>query len=222
VIEESFRGTLAAMGFEEQLMRLKPEPDVEEAPGQFWKDFIHDTAPEFRKSTFEQIETLIQPIWSELISGSIYATGRLTQIFGEVRPDVIVQDNVVAFAPVVTAGTPWVRIVSCNPLEVSDPALPPALSGLPAGDRSGWERFRDAYRDAHAGLHHDFDTFLRDHGAPALPGQPTTTISRVLPGGHGACLVVLAIARLTDRQPGVAGIAPETDGRDRRRGAVSE
>jgi len=129
------------MGFEEQLMRLKPEPDVEEAPGQFWKDFIHDTAPEFRKSTFEQIETLIQPIWSELISGSIYATGRLTQIFGEVRPDVIVQDNVVAFAPVVTAGTPWVRIVSCNPLEVSDPALPPALSGLPAGDRSGWERF---------------------------------------------------------------------------------
>jgi len=31
VIGEAFRGTLAAMGFEEQLMRLKPEPDVASA-----------------------------------------------------------------------------------------------------------------------------------------------------------------------------------------------
>src|SRR5207237_205843 len=44
VIEESFKGTLAAKGFEEQLMRLKPKPAMDEAPGQFWKDFIRDTA----------------------------------------------------------------------------------------------------------------------------------------------------------------------------------
>jgi UDP:flavonoid glycosyltransferase YjiC (YdhE family) len=136
VIKESFKGTLRAKGFDEQLMRLKPRPDVEEEPGQFWKDFIRDTALEFRKSTFEQIETLIKPIWRELIDGSIYVNDRLKAIFDSIAPDVIVQDNVVAFPAVLMAEVPWVRIVSCSPLEIADPALPPALSGLPTSDAS--------------------------------------------------------------------------------------
>jgi MGT family glycosyltransferase len=169
VIEESFRGTLRAKGFEEQVMRLKPTPDVEEAPGQFWKDFIRETAPEFRKSTFEQIDTLIEPIWRELVAGSIYVNDQLTAIFDAVAPDVIVQDNVVAFPAVLTAEVPWVRIVSCNPLEIADPALPPPLSGLPIGDTSQWEPFRRAYGAAHADLHRDFSRFARDQGCPPLP-----------------------------------------------------
>src|SRR4051794_26997755 len=52
VIEESFAGTLEEKGFEERLMRLSPPPEQEEEPGQFWKDFIRDTAPVFRKTTF--------------------------------------------------------------------------------------------------------------------------------------------------------------------------
>jgi UDP:flavonoid glycosyltransferase YjiC (YdhE family) len=40
VVEESFAGGLEAQGFEERLMRLGPSPEVEEEPGQFWKDFI--------------------------------------------------------------------------------------------------------------------------------------------------------------------------------------
>ena len=48
VVEESFAGTLEAKGFEERLMRLGPPPEVPEVPGQFWKDFIRDTAPVFR------------------------------------------------------------------------------------------------------------------------------------------------------------------------------
>ena len=55
IVEESFAGTLEARGFEERLMRLGPPPEVEEAPGQFWKDFIRDTAPVFRKPTIEQL-----------------------------------------------------------------------------------------------------------------------------------------------------------------------
>ena len=48
IVEESFAGTLEAKGFEERLMRLGPPPEVPEVPGQFWKDFIRDTAPVFR------------------------------------------------------------------------------------------------------------------------------------------------------------------------------
>ena len=50
IVEESFAGTLEARGFEERLMRLGPAPAEPEVPGQFWIDFIRDTAPVFRKT----------------------------------------------------------------------------------------------------------------------------------------------------------------------------
>jgi MGT family glycosyltransferase len=169
VVEESFAGTLEARGFEERLMRLKPKPEVEETPGQFWKDFIRDTAPQFRKPTLEQLETLIRPIWDELIDGARYVDQRLEELFDEVRPDVIVQDNVVGFAAVAASEIPWVRIQSCNPLELKDPDLPPTFSGYSSQERSGWNEFRRRYRELHEDPWKDFDAFFRDRGAPGLP-----------------------------------------------------
>jgi MGT family glycosyltransferase len=169
VVEESFAGTLEAQGFEEGLMRLKPPPEVEEAPGQFWKDFVRDTAPEFRKPTIEQLETFILPVWQELVDGARYADDRLREIFGELEPDVIVEDNVVAFPAVPASGGPWVRIVSCNPLEVKDPALPPPFSGYPTGDPTGWVEFRARYAELHSPLQQEFSAFCEERGAPPLP-----------------------------------------------------
>ena len=172
VVEESFAGTLEAQGFEEALMRLKPAPTASalESPGQFWKEFVRDTAPEFRKPTIEQLEGFVLPVWQELVDGARYVDGRLGEIFEEVRPDVIVQDNVVGFPAVVASGRPWVRIVSCNPLELKDPALPPTFSGYPTGDFVRWEEFRARYRDLHAPLQQEFSEFCVERGAPPLPG----------------------------------------------------
>jgi MGT family glycosyltransferase len=169
VVEESFAGTLEAQGFEEALMRLKPPPEVEEAPGQFWKDFVRDTAPEFRKPTIEQLETFILPVWQELVDGARYVDERLREIFDELEPGAIVEDNVVAFPAVPASGRPWVRIVSCNPLELKDPELPPPFSGYPTGDRSAWEEFRSRYRDLHEPLQAAFSAFCEERGAPPLP-----------------------------------------------------
>jgi MGT family glycosyltransferase len=169
LVEESFAGTLAAKGFEERLMRLQPPPEVPEEPGQFWKDFIRDTAPHFRKSTTEQLESLILPIWEQLVSGAFYVEERLGEIFSEVQPDVIVQDNVVAFPAVLAASVPWVRIVSCNPLELPDAALPPVFSGLSTTDQTAWGGFRDTYSRLHADLHRTFDDFVQARGCPSLP-----------------------------------------------------
>jgi len=169
VVEESFAGTLEAQGFEEALMRLKPPVETEEAPGQFWKDFVRDTAPEFRKPTIEQLETFILPVWRELVDGARYADERLREIFGELEPDVIVQDNVVAFPAVPASGRPWVRIVSCNPLELKDPELPPVFSGYPTADRGGWDEFRARYRGLHEPLWREFSAFCEERGAPLLP-----------------------------------------------------
>ena len=170
VVEESFTGTLEAQGFEEALMRLKPPAEVEEAPGQFWKDFVRDTAPEFRKPTVDQLETFILPVWQELVDGARYVDDRLREIFGELEPDVIVQDNVVGFPAVLAFGRPWVRIVSCNPLELKDPALPPTFSGYPTRDRSGWDEFRRRYRELHEPLQAQFSAFCEERGATPLPG----------------------------------------------------
>jgi MGT family glycosyltransferase len=150
-------------------MRLGPPPETPEEPGQFWKDFIRDTAPVFRQSTLEQLGSFIAPTWQALLDGARYVDERLTEIFGELDPDVIVEDNVCAFPAIPASGIPWVRIVSCNPLEVGDPALPPAFSGLPSDDPSSWEEFREEYARQVADMQGDFSDFCVQRGAPPLP-----------------------------------------------------
>ena len=169
VIEESFAGTLAAKGFEERLMRLGPPPEQPEEPGQFWKDFIAETAPVFRLPTIEQLEHFVAPTYQALIDGARYVDDRLREILDEVEPDVVIEDNVVAFPAIPASGRPWVRIVSCNPAELRDPRVPPPFSGYPAGDPSGWDAYRQELRRTHAGLHAAFDAFCQERGAPPLP-----------------------------------------------------
>jgi UDP:flavonoid glycosyltransferase YjiC (YdhE family) len=116
--EASWKGKLEALGFEEDLVDLAPptetaEDDVgEQDAGKFWKDFIRDTASEFRKPTFDQLETFMKPTWQALIEGSHYCEPQLKTILDRVRPDVIVEDNVIAFPALLTAGVPYLRIVS--------------------------------------------------------------------------------------------------------------
>jgi UDP:flavonoid glycosyltransferase YjiC (YdhE family) len=168
VLEESFAGTLEAKGFEERLMRLGPPPAEPEVPGQFWIDFIRDTSPVFRKSTFEQLGEFIAPTWQALIDGSKYVNPRLAEIFDDVAPDVIVEDNVVAFPAIAASGRPWARIVSCNPMELKDPAIAPFSSGYPVNDRSGWSEFLREVRRTHGDMWADFDAFCRANGDTGL------------------------------------------------------
>jgi MGT family glycosyltransferase len=169
IVEESFAGTLEAKGFEERLMRLGPPPSEPEVPGQFWIDFIRDTAPVFRKSTLEQLGDFIAPTWQALIDGAKYVHPRLLEIFDELAPDAIVEDNVVAFPALAASGRPWVRIVSCHPAEIRDPDVPPPFSGYPAADRAGWDEYWAELRRTHADMHAAFDEFCRERGAPGLP-----------------------------------------------------
>ena len=169
--EASWQGKLTALGFQEDLVDLAPppaNPDGQDA-GQFWKDFIRDTAPEFRKPTIDQLETWIKPVWAELINGARYCQPRLLDIIDRARPDIIVEDNVVAFPALNTAGAPFVRIVSCNPLEMKGANIPPVFSGYPAADRSGWDAFLAEYDRVHRPLWEEFDEWVRDQGAPGLP-----------------------------------------------------
>jgi len=169
VIEESFEGELEKRGFEEALMRMTPPPEHEEQVGEGWAEFIRVTAPEFRKPTIEQLETVTMPIWAELAEGARYAHDRLMEIWDEVRPAVIVTDNVTGFPAVSVAGVPWARMVSANPLEMDDPEIPPVFSGYPSDDRTGWAEFRAEYRRLHDPLIAELSEFNQSKGAAPLP-----------------------------------------------------
>lgn len=170
--ESSWAGKLEALGFEEDLVDLAPPPeagDAEQDPGAFWKEFIKETSPEFRKPTIEQLETFIKPTWQALIDGAMYCEPQLKQIIERVKPDVVVEDNVLCFPALMTAGAPFVRIVSCNPLEMKGPKIAPAFSGYAQADNSQWEEFRQAYERTHREMWIAFNEFVTSAGAPALP-----------------------------------------------------
>lgn len=169
--ESSWAGKLAPFGFIEELVDLaEPDPDAgEEDAGKFWTDFIAETAPEFRKPTVEQLASFIQPTYQALIDGAKYCEPRLREIVATHRPDVIVEDNVVLFPALTTGGAPFVRIVSCSPLEVTGPGLPPPFSGLPSADASQWDDYRAEFDRTHRTVWADFDAWAQAQGAAPLP-----------------------------------------------------
>jgi MGT family glycosyltransferase len=169
--ESSWVGKLTPFGFIEELVDLAEpaEGATDEDAGAFWTNFIAETSPEFRKPTIEQLESFIQPTYQALIDGARYCEPRLREIIAKHRPDVIVEDNVVLFPALTTAGAPFVRIVSCSPLEVSGAGVPPPFSGLPSADPSGWAAYRAEFDRTHRAMWANFDAWVQAQGAPPLP-----------------------------------------------------
>ena len=169
--ESSWAGKIEKYGFVEELVDLaEPSPDDADADaGQFWTDFIADTAPEFAKPTIEQIESFIAPTFQALIDGARYSEARLREIIATHQPDIIVEDNVILFPALATAGKPFVRFISCSPLEVPGPDVPPPFSGLPSDDPSQWESYRAEFDRVLRPMWADFDAWVRAQGAAPLP-----------------------------------------------------
>ena len=169
--EASWSGKLKALGFEEDLVDLAPpaDSDIEQDAGQFWKDFIRDTSPEFRKPTIDQLSTFMLPTWQALIDGAKYCEPQLKEIIARVKPDVVVEDNVLCFPALMTAGVPFIRIVSCNPLEITGPNIAPAYSGHPENDRIQWDAFRAEYDRTHRSTWTNFNEWIIEQGAAPLP-----------------------------------------------------
>ncbi len=59
--------------------------------------------------------------------------------------------------------------MSCNPLEMKDPALPPTFCGYPIDDRTGWDEFRAEYERTHRDVWESYNAFVVERGAPPLP-----------------------------------------------------
>ena len=121
----------------------------------------------------------MQPTYQALIDGAMYAEPQLKAIIAEHRPDVLVEDNVVAFPALVTSGAPFVRIVSCNPLEVRGDGVPPVFSGYPAADPSQWAPFLAEFDRTHQ------ETWERFDAVGAAAGRAAAASPRLRPHLRG-------------------------------------
>ena len=181
--EASWQGRLQPLGFVEDLVDLAPAPSVnpvslndsslndtapEQVAGQFWIDFIRDTSPVFRLPTIEQLTQFIQPTWQALIDGAVHCQPQLQDIIERQKPDVIIEDNVNCFPALVTAGVPFVRSVSCQPLEMKGSDIPPLFSGYPSDDKSQWADFRAEYDRTHREMWATYNEWVQSCGAPPL------------------------------------------------------
>lgn len=196
--ESSWAGKISPFGYLEELVDLAaPAEGADEGDaGQFWTDFIAETAPEFAKPTIEQLDTFIKPTYQALIDGAKYCEPRLREIIATHQPDVIVEDNVVLFPALTTAGKPFVRFVSCSPLEVPGPQVPPPFSGLPSDDRSDWDAYRAEFDRVLRPVWADFDAWVRAQGGAPLPDL------EFMPRDNAATLYLYpAEADYTDRRP---------------------
>lgn len=169
--ESSWKGKLEPLGFDEALVDLAPpaEGDEGQDAGAFWKEYIKEVSPEFRKPTLEQIKTVTLPIWEAAIDGAHYSEPRLREIIERVRPDIVIEDNVVAFPALETSAVPFVRIVSCQPLELPGERIAPAYSGLASDDPEGWAGFRAEYDRQVRAAWRKHDDFVVAAGGRPLP-----------------------------------------------------
>ena len=171
VVNEAWKGKIASFGLEEYVIDLTSSTEKNTA-GQsqdFWTEYVRNAIPQFRQSTFVQVETYIKPTWEAVIDDAKSYERHVGRILEEIRPDVVVQDHNACFPTLITSSVPFVRIVSCNPLEIPGANVPPTYSGLSQYDRSEWDAFRAEYNRVLRSVWGEFNRWVKQRGAPSLP-----------------------------------------------------
>ena len=123
-------------------------------------------APVFRKPTIEQLDEFLRPGMQALIDGSKYVDEKLVEIFEELRPDAIVEDNVVAPGDRgVGEALGADRVV--QPARAEGPGATSRVLRVPRRRHPGWDEFRAEHRRTHLPMWEDFDEFVRTRSAGA-------------------------------------------------------
>jgi len=136
---------------------------------QFWKEFIASHLPHFRLTPFEQLSTYVVPVWEAVVDSAVHVERELERVLEDLRPDLVCIDNIILFPAATRAGCPWIRIISCSENEISDPDIPPHLSGCGATDRPCHEAFEAEFHRLIRSCHDRFNRFLGSVGLPPYP-----------------------------------------------------
>ena len=168
VADSSFKGVFDRFGFPERMVAMS-EPMDEAAASQYWRDFITAHLPHFRLSPIEQLPNYVFACWDTIVDTAVYVEKELAQALDEIRPDLVCLDNVILFPAIKRAGCPWVRIVSCSENEITDPDIPPHLSGCGENDKACFEAYQTRFLEVIKPVHDRFNAFLASVGEAPYP-----------------------------------------------------
>ncbi|NMM43034.1 glycosyltransferase [Rhodospirillaceae bacterium KN72] len=160
-------GVYSGYGFEEHLVNMS-EPMPPEEMAKYWVDFINGHIPNFNKTPYEQIDNYVKDCWDAIVETSIWAEKDLPSVLDKVKPDVVCVDNVILFPAIKRYcrenGKAWVRVISCSENEITDPDIPPHLSGCGENDKECFEKFDTKFKGTVKPAHEKFNAFLAECG----------------------------------------------------------
>ena len=230
--EASWAGKLEAAGLRRGPGRPAPPPEPadgdggacdEADAGAFWKEFIRDTAPEFRKPTIEQLATFMQPTWQALIDGARYCEPQLREIIARApaRRDRRGQRRRV---PRADDGRACRSCGSCRATRWRSRGRTSRrrTRGCPPATASQWAAFRAEYDRTHRATWTEFDAWCREQGAAAAARRwSSCTTSRPreplrLPAGRST-----TPTRARSARPGTGSTPSVRDHRPSRRSAAA-
>jgi MGT family glycosyltransferase len=143
-----------------------------EEMAKYWSDFINGHIPNFNKTPYEQIDSYVKECWDAIVDTAIWAEKDLPKVLDQIKPDLICIDNVILFPATKRYGVPWVRIISCSENEITDPDIPPHLSGCGEADKACFESFTARFNEVVKPAHDKFNAFIQDCGeTPYPPGE---------------------------------------------------
>ncbi|SVB48311.1 uncharacterized protein METZ01_LOCUS201165, partial [marine metagenome] len=196
VLEPGLKDTAASYGFEEHYVSCM-EPMSAEAQARYWDDFMIKYMPTFKTSPYNQIATYVKGCWEAIIYTSEWSVKNgLDKVFADIKPDLIINDNVALYPATEQAGCPWVRMISCSENEIIDPDIPPHLSGCGEKDKDCFKAYRMEFEKEIKPLHDNFMDFLETQGCKRMPFPEF-----VLPSPYLNLLLYPKPLRFTRRNP---------------------
>ena len=161
-------GVYSGYGFEEHAVNMS-EPMPPDEMAKYWTDFIDGHIPNFAKTPYDQIDNYVKECWANIVNTAVWAEKDLPGVIGKVKPDLICIDNVILFPACKQYGVPWVRIISCSENEITDPDIPPHLSGCGENDHQAHKAYLDHFNAVIAPIHAEFNVFLKECGEDPYP-----------------------------------------------------
>lgn len=134
LFENRMRSNRANEGF--QYWHPKVEPDN-------FEDLLEQVG-HFRMNDFDSHQEFNVKPYERILNEHRRFEKEIDQIIDELKPDVIITDQVVSIPKYIAKKLPWIQIISMNILSYCDVRLPPRELGLPfkTGDTVLWDKYR--------------------------------------------------------------------------------
>ena len=173
--DPGMQGVYSGYGFEEHPVNMS-EPMPPEEMAKYWTDFINGHIPNFDLSPFDQIDNYVKECWEAIVETSIWAEKELPVVLDKIKPDIVCVDNVILFPAIKRYAREnnkfWVRIISCSENEISDPDIPPHLSGCGENDHKCFDAYKNHFNTVIKSIHDRFNVFLEECGeSPYSAGE---------------------------------------------------